>query len=99
MNTTFMNSKNSKASCTTHGKNSYKKKVNLKYQLQHGIINLNYQMDHILFLIFKIILSISSRNMEKKENRITFRIKKGYYLEIFMPETMKLLRSREQKID
>ena len=32
--------------------------MNLKYQLQHGMINLNYQVDHILYQIFKIILSI-----------------------------------------
>ena len=31
--------------------------INLKYLLQHGMINLNYQMDHILYQIFKIILS------------------------------------------
>ena len=29
-----------------------------KYQLQHGMINLKYLMDHILYQIFKIILSI-----------------------------------------
>ena len=32
--------------------------TNLKYQLQHGIINLNYQIDHILHEIFNIILTI-----------------------------------------
>ena len=32
------------------------------------------------------------------ENRITFRIKNGYYLEILAPETMKLLGSTESKI-
>ena len=37
----------------------YKKlTTNLKYQLQHGMINLNYQMGHILYQIFKITLSI-----------------------------------------
>ena len=29
-----------------------------KYLLQHGMINLNYMMDHILYQIFKTILSI-----------------------------------------
>ena len=29
---------------------------NNKYLHQHGMINLNYQMDHILYQIFKIIL-------------------------------------------
>ena len=32
---------------------------NNKYQLQSGIINLSYLTDHILYLIFKIILNIS----------------------------------------
>ena len=36
---------------------------------------------------------------EKKiENRITFKIKTGYYLELSMPETMKLLGSTKSKI-
>ena len=43
-----------------HGKTqeAHTKIINSKYQLQHGIINLNYQMDRILYQIFKIILSI-----------------------------------------
>ena len=32
------------------------------------------------------------------ENRITFKIKSGYYLELLTPETMKLLESAESKI-
>ena len=32
------------------------------------------------------------------ENRITFKIKSGYYLELLIPETMKLLGSAESKI-
>ena len=34
----------------------------------------------------------------KNENRITFKIKNGYYLEHLTPETMKLLGSTESKI-
>ena len=68
---------------------------NLKYQLQHGMIKLNYQMVHILYQIFQIILSIFKKKHNEKidnpsiriyvhkiENRISFRIKKGYYLEL-----------------
>ena len=78
--------------------------MNLKYQLQHGMINLNYLLDHILYQIFKIILiNILKNNGEiidnpsvriyvnKIENRIIFKIKAGYYLELLTPETMKLL--------
>ena len=32
------------------------------------------------------------------ENRITFKIKSGYYLELLTPETMKLIGSTESKI-
>ena len=32
------------------------------------------------------------------ENRITFKIKTGYYLELLTPETMKLLGSTKSKI-
>ena len=36
--------------------------------------------------------------MNKIENRITFKIKDGYSLELLTPETMKLLRSTKSKI-
>ena len=36
--------------------------------------------------------------VNKIENRITFKIKTGYYLELLIPETMKLLGSTEKKI-
>ena len=69
--------------------------MNLKYQLQRGMKNLNYLMNHILYQIFKIILTTSSKKHEKVtdnppiriyvskiENMITFKIKAGYYLEL-----------------
>ena len=39
--------------------------MNLKYQYQHGMINLNYRMVQILYQIFKIILSIFLKSMEE----------------------------------
>ena len=45
---------------------SHSKVINLKYQLQHGMENLNYLMDHILYEIFKIIFDISFKNMKKR---------------------------------
>ena len=35
------------------------KTINSKYELQHGMKNLNYLTDHILYQIFNIILNIS----------------------------------------
>ena len=40
--------------------------INLKYQLQNGMINLNYLMDHILYQIFRIILSIFKKKAKRK---------------------------------
>ena len=73
--------------------------------------NLNYQMGHIQYLIlnkyFEYILKKRSENVDnpsirtfvnKIENRITFTIKSGHYLELLTPETMKLLGSTEKKI-
>ena len=34
----------------------YTKTIDLKLHLQHGMVNLNYLMDHILYQVFKIIL-------------------------------------------
>ena len=36
--------------------------------------------------------------VKKIENRITFKIKTGYYLQLVTSETMKLLRSTRNKI-
>ena len=36
--------------------------------------------------------------MNKIENRITFKIKTGYYIELLNPETMKLLGSTKSKV-
>ena len=72
---------------------------------------MNYLIEHILHQIFKIILSISLKKHGKKidnpsiriyvnkvENRITFKIKTGDYLELLKPETMKFLGSIKNKI-
>ena len=39
------------------------KTIDLKCQLQRGMINLNYLTDRILYQIFKTILNKSSKNM------------------------------------
>ena len=61
--------------------------------------------------MFKIILSTFKKKhgediikpsvqiyVNKIENMVTFKIKNGYSLELLTPETMKLLRSTENKI-
>ena len=71
------------------------------------MINLNCMMDRVPYQIFKIMLKKHGENIDKPsvkifvnktENRITFKIKNGYSIELLTPETMKLLRSTEIKI-
>ena len=95
-----------------HGKTqkAYIITTSVKYQLKHGMINLNYHINHILCQIFKIILSIFFKKYNEKignpsmriyinktKNRITFKITTGYYLELLTLETMKLLGSTENR--
>ena len=70
--------------------------------------SLNYVMDHMLYQICKITLNTSSKNKKhetvtdnpsirifgnKIENRITFKIKTGYYIELLTPETRSYLEA------
>ena len=78
----------------------------MKYHTPHGMKNLNYRMDQILCQIFKTIsgqekLADNSRiriYVNKIENRITFSIKRGYYLKYLTPEAIKLLGRTKSKI-
>ena len=91
---------------TIHGKilTCHIRTLNLKYQLQHEMKNLNYLMDHVLYQIIKIILNIYLKKYGEQtvnlspriyiyeiKSRITFKIKKIHYLEPLTPETIKLL--------
>ena len=59
-------------------------------------------MDHIPYQIFKFILYRSYKiwriSVNKIKNRITFKIKTWYYLELLIPDIVKLLESTENKI-
>ena len=61
-------------------------------------------MDHILFQTFNIILNETIADIppvqiyvNKIKNRIVFKIKTGYKLELLSPETMKLLGSAKNR--
>ena len=75
--------------------------------------NLIYLMDHILYQIFNIqyyyefifkkhgektVHPSIRRYLNKIENRITFKIKTGSYLEPLTPRTMKVLGSNKHAI-
>ena len=58
----------------------------------------------ILLLIFKIILNLFENPSvqiypNKIKNRIIFKIKNGYKLELLTPETMKVLGSTKKGVD
>ena len=83
--------------------------TDIKYQLQHGMKNLNYIMVHILYQILLSWIHIKKAwektvnpsvriYINKIEKRITFQIKRWYYHELLTPETMKLLESTKSKI-
>ena len=75
---------------------------NEEFQLPDGSYSISDIQDY-----FKYVLKKHSENVDNPpiriyvnriENRITFNIKSGYYLELLRPETMKLLGSAESKI-
>ena len=73
-----------------------------EFELPDGSYSISDIQDY-----FEHILKKNSENGDKPsikiyinkiENRITFKIKTGYYVELLIPETMKLLGSTESKI-
>ena len=91
-------------------KKNHTKIINLKYQLQLGMKNLNYLMDYIMYQKFKILLGILKKHqtvtanpsfriyVSKIENSVTYKIKAGYYFKILMSETMKLFGGTKSEI-
>ena len=86
--------------------------INLTFQHQLGMILLIYPMVLILLRIFTITLNLSLKKHEtltenpavqifpnKIKNRIVFKIKTAYKLELLTPETMKLLGSAKKDVD
>ena len=81
--------------------------INLKYLLQFGMMNLICLMDHSLMQTFKMILSILSKKhinnrpvqiyVNKMKNRIVFKIKAGYKLELLSSKKMILLGSTKKR--
>ena len=75
---------------------------NEKFELPDGSYSIS-DIQHCLEYIFKKYrtatynLSIK-KYLKKIENKIAFKIKTGYYLEILMPETKKLIEISKSKI-
>ena len=59
------------------------------------MINLNYLTDYVLYQI-QDYFPLIRMYFNKIENRITFKIETGYYLELLAPEKMKLLQNTKK---
>ena len=74
---------------------------NDEFELPHGsysISDIQSYFEYVLKKHNKNIDNLSIRIYARKiTNRITFKIKTGYYIELLRPETMKLLGSFEKK--
>ena len=75
---------------------------NEEFELPDGSYSISDIQDYFEYILKKYSESADNSSIRiyinKIENRITFKIKNGYYLELLTPETMKLLGSTENKI-
>ena len=73
-----------------------------EFELPDGSYSIPDIQDYFEYILKKHSESFDNPSIRiyvnKIENRITFKIKSGYYLELLTPETMKLLGSTESKI-
>ena len=71
-------------------------------ELPDGSYSISDIQDYFEYILKKHSESVDNPSIRiyvnRIENRITFKIKSGYYLEFLTPETMKLLGSTESKI-
>ena len=75
---------------------------NDKFELPDGSYSVSDIQDYFEYILKKHNEKINNPSIKiyisKIENRITFKIKTGYYLELLTSETMKLLGSFQNKI-
>ena len=73
-----------------------------EFELPDGSYSVSDIQDYFECILKKQSESVDNPSIRmyinRIENRITFKIKNGYYLELLTPETMKLLGSTESKI-
>ena len=73
-----------------------------KFELPDGSYSISDIQNYFEYILKKHSENVDNpsikRYVNKIENRVTFKIKNGYYLELLTPETMKLLGSTESKI-
>ena len=73
-----------------------------EFKLPDGSYSVSDIQDYFEHILKKCVESVDNPSIRmyinRIENRITFKIKNEYYLELLTPETMKLLGSTESKI-
>ena len=73
-----------------------------EFELPDGSYSVSDIQDYFEYILKKHSESVDNPSIgiyvNKIQNRITFKIKNGYYLELLTPETMKLLRGTVSKI-
>ena len=73
-----------------------------RFKLPDGLYSVSDIQDYFVFVLEKHRENIDEPSVQiyvnEIENSITSKIKKGYSLELLTPETMKLLRSTDNKI-
>ena len=73
-----------------------------EFKLKDGSYSVSDIQDYFKYILKKHSESVDNPSIRiyvnKIENRITFKIKNGYYPELLTPETMKLLGSTNSKI-
>ena len=73
-----------------------------EFKLPDGSYSISDIQDYFEYILKKHSENVDNPSIRiyvnKIENRITFKIKNGYYLELLTPEIMKLLGSTESKI-
>ena len=74
-----------------------------EFELPDGSYSVSDIQDYFEYILKKHIESVDNPSIRifvnKIENRITFKIKSGYYLQLLTPETLILLGSAENKIN
>ena len=90
---------------SSYSNNKFKISVptwNDKFELPDGSYFISNIQDYFEYILKKHGENIDKPSVQiyvnKIENRVTFKIKNGYSLELLTPETMKLLGSTENKI-
>ena len=73
-----------------------------EFELPDGLYSISDIQDYFQYIFKKHSENVDKPSIKiyvnKIENRITFKIKNGYYLELLTPGTMKLLGRTERKI-